>query len=231
MSKKIIIALFALMMIFPSPARADKEFPQKIQNMITKIQEKAKLYQEKVTELKTKVMEAKERAENFKSQAMGAVDKAKGNFAAAVGGDPKALKNLSKIPDGIPNPIKADDQDKVAEAVGEKYNPPVEEGNDDEQYENIEQIKRELMQDAVSTLYAIGHSKKALLMEEPAPQDVDMNDQAAVQREVNIMALDIVGHMSEIYLMESALQTYQYTQNITGLQREAVKSEEEQKNE
>jgi hypothetical protein len=87
------------------------------------------------------------------------------------------------------------------------------------------------MQDAVSTLYAIGHSKKALLTEEPTPQDVDMNDQAAVQREVNIMALDIVGRMSEIYLMESALQTYQYTQNITGLQREAVKSEEEQKNE
>ena len=231
MSKKIIIAFFALMIAFPSPALADKEFPQQIQNMIAKIQEKAKLYQEKINEYKTKIMQAKERAENFKSQAMGAVDKAKGNLAAAAGGDLKALKNLSKIPDGIPNPVTAESKEEVANAISEKYNPPVQEGNDDKQYEEVEQIKRELMQYAVSELYAHGHVAKALLMEEPEPREVDMDDQTAIQREINIMALDIVGRMAEIYTSESMLQTYQYAQNMKDIKRDVVESEEEQKNE
>jgi len=232
MRKLFVIITLALIMNVPVSARADQEFLQKIQSMLATIQEKAKLYQEKVNELKTQVMQQVEQAKDAASKAKNAASSVKGELMEAaqgvVSGSLNGVQSLSARMEGISDPTEGTNKEEVAEEVSAKYNPPLKKGeNTDEQYEEITQIKQELMQDAVSSLYGIGHAMRAKLLEEKAPRDVNMSDTGEIQRETNLAALGAVERLSQLYLMESMLQSYQFTQAMTDIKREAPEEEEE----
>ena len=232
MRKLFVIIILALIMNVPAPAQADQEFLQKIQSMLATIQEKAKLYQEKVNELKTQVMQQVEKAKDAASKAKNAANSVKGELIEAAkgvaSGSLDGVKSLSARMEGISDPTVGTNKEEVAAEVSAKYNPPIKKGeNSDEQYEEIKQIKQELMQDAVSSLYGIGHAMRAKLLEEKAPREINKHDTGETQRETNLVALGIVERLSQIYLMESMLQSYQFTQAMTDIKREAPEEEEE----
>ena len=100
----LIIVMIAISI--PLSAKADKDFLQKIQNMVQTVQEKGMLFQEKIQEIKDMKKSLAEAAQSVKDSAIGAVADIKGAAGDMVGsvtsgvdvinvGDAEKIKTLA----------------------------------------------------------------------------------------------------------------------------------------
>ena len=100
------LIIVIITMCIPLSAKADKDFLQKIQNMVQTVQEKGMLFQEKVQEIKDMKKSLAEAAQSVKDSATGAVADIKGAAGDMVGsvtsgvdvinvGDAEKIKTLA----------------------------------------------------------------------------------------------------------------------------------------
>ncbi len=85
MPRTWMLIIISIMIAFPSPVKADKDFLQKIQNMLQTVQEKGMLFQEKVQEIKDMKKSLAEAAQSVKDSATGAIADIKGAAGDMVG--------------------------------------------------------------------------------------------------------------------------------------------------
>lgn len=220
MRNKIFLSVvFALMVSLPFAAQADKDFIQKLQNIAKTVQEKGKSYQEQIQEYKDKFKSASEGV-------AGAAAEVQSGVQAAQNGDVDSLKQFGKRVEGLPSEANAD-KDEMAEAIQEKYVPKVGEGNDEENNEKAEAFIQEVMRNAVSKLYALGFTTRTLMQKEE-PRDVDMSDNRQMMQETNYKAIEMIERLTQIFILESALEEYQYTQSIKTMTIDVSAQEDEE---
>lgn len=218
MRNKIFLSVvFAVMVSLPLTARADKDFIQKLQNMAKTVQEKGKTFQEQVQEYKDEFKSASEGV-------AGAAAEVQSGVQAAQNGDVDGLKQFGKRVEGLPDGENVD-KDEMSEAIQDKYVPKVGEGNDDENNEKAQAFIQEVMRNAVSKLYALGFTTRTLMQKEE-PRDVDMTDTRQMMQETNFKAVEMIERLTQIFILESALEEYQYTQALKTMEIDTSEQED-----
>lgn len=106
--------------------------------------------------------------------------------------------------------------DEMAAAVRDNYILPVGEGNDNENHQKAQAVMQDLLRDSVSKIYAVAFTTRTQLAKEK-PRDIDMNNTGQMMDETNAKAIDMVNRLAKIYLLESLLQSHQYTQSLKTL--------------
>lgn len=220
MIRKFYIAvILALMLSFSFEARADKDFIQKIQTAVEKGQEKAKAYQEGVQSIK----------DDFKSAAegvAGAAAEVQSGISDISSVNLDEIKSLGKRIDGLPEG-KDVAPDEMSEAVADKYVPKAGQDNEDENFKQQQEQMQEIMRNAVSKLYAIGFTTRTNMLEEK-PQDVDMEDTSKMLQNTRDKAIEMIQRLSQIYLLEAAVEEYQYTQSLRTVKNDVSEDSEEE---
>lgn len=208
-NKICILAVIAFIICLPNSARADKEFIQKLQNIATTVQEKAKLAQEKIQEVKDKFKSLSEGAQGMAADIKSGIDSARNM-------DLDSLKDFGKRIEGLP--IGKDvEKDEMAGAIEENYVPKVGGGNDLEADRAAKEKMQEVLRNAVAKLYALGFTNRTSLQKEK-PRDVDMTDSRQMLQETNNKAIEVIDRLTQIYILEAAMEEYQYTQSLKNLQ-------------
>ena len=236
MFKKIGLCLFtAILLAFSSPAYADKEFIQKVQAMIGKAQEKAKTAQEAIQSNLDQIKSLREQAENMKEMAtedIASFDKA---LDAAQNLNVEKLKELNKIAEGL-DKIDPQDPEKATADLEKLYVPKQGEGNDSEAYKKAQEFMQDVLRKAATNLYATGFTTRTVMQKEK-PRDVDMSSSDKIAREIGLKSGEIIERLATIYLLESQMQNYQYTQAMKVMTVDAAATatdapkDEENKNE
>ena len=83
------------------------------------------------------------------------------------------------------------------------------------------------MRNAVSKLYAIGFTTRTNMLEEK-PQDVDMEDTSKMLQNTRDKAIEMIQRLSQIYLLEAAVEEYQYTQSLRTVKNDVSEDSEEE---
>lgn len=219
MIRKFYIAMIlALMLSFSFEARADKDFIQKIQTAVEKGQEKAKSFQEQVQKIKD---QAKGAAEGV----AGAAAEVQSGIADVTSGDFDKMKSLGKRVEGLPEG-KDVAPDEMSEAVADKYVPKAGQDNEDENFKQQQEQMQEIMRNAVSKLYAIGFTTRTNMLEEK-PQDVDMEDTSKMLQNTRDKAIELIQRLAQIYILEAAVEEYQYTQSLRTVKNDVSEDSEE----
>lgn len=129
--------------------------------------------------------------------------------------------------------VKAEEMsnDDMAAAVRDNYILPVGEGNDNENHQKAQALMQDVLRDSVAKIYAIAFTTRTQLAKEK-PRDIDMNNTGQMMDETNAKAIDMVNRLAKIYLLESLLQSHQYTQSLKTLTTDkSHESAEEKTNE
>ncbi len=129
--------------------------------------------------------------------------------------------------------VKAEEMsnDDMAAAVRDNYILPVGEGNDSENHQKSQALMQDVLRDSVAKIYAIAFTTRTQLAKEK-PRDIDMNNTGQIMDETNAKAIDMVNRLAKIYLLESLLQSHQYTQSLKTLTTDkSHESAEEKTNE
>ena len=129
--------------------------------------------------------------------------------------------------------VKAEEMsnDDMAAAVRDNYILPVGEGNDSENHQKSQALMQDVLRDSVAKIYAIAFTTRTQLAKEK-PRDIDMNNTGQMMDETNAKAIDMVNRLAKIYLLESLLQSHQYTQSLKTLTTDkSHESAEEKTNE
>lgn len=129
--------------------------------------------------------------------------------------------------------VKAEEMsnDDMAAAVRDNYILPVGEGNDNENHQKSQALMQDVLRDSVAKIYAIAFTTRTQLAKEK-PRDIDMNNTGQMMDETNAKAIDMVNRLAKIYLLESLLQSHQYTQSLKTLTTDkSHESAEEKTNE
>lgn len=129
--------------------------------------------------------------------------------------------------------VKAEEMsnDDMAAAVRDNYILPVGEGNDSENHQKAQALMQDVLRDSVAKIYAIAFTTRTQLAKEK-PRDIDMNNTGQMMDETNAKAIDMVNRLAKIYLLESLLQSHQYTQSLKTLTTDkSHESAEEKTNE
>ena len=213
-----ILAILAFIVFLPNSARADKEFIQKLQNILATAEEKAKLAQEKIQEVKDQAKSLSEGAQGMAADITSGVD-------AARNMDVDGLKDFGKRIESLPTG-KDVEKDEMAEAIEENYVPKVGAGNDLEADRVAKEKIQEILRHAVAKLYALGFTNRTALQKEK-PRDVDMSDSRQMLQETNNKAIEVIDRLAQIYILEAAMEEYQYTQSLKNLQNNVSEQEEE----
>jgi len=217
-NKICILAVFAFIVCLPNSARADKEFIQKLQNILATVEEKAKLAQEKIQEIKDKAKSLAEGAQGMAADIKSGID-------AARNMDLDTLKDMATRVEGLP--IGKDvEKDEMAGAIEENYVPKVGAGNDLEADKAAKEFIQEVLRNAVAKLYALGFTNRTALQKEK-PRDVDMTDSRQIFQETNSKINEVIDRLSQIYMLEAAMEEYQYTQSLKNLQNNVSEQEGE----
>ena len=106
------------------------------------------------------------------------------------------------------------------------YIPKVGEGNDIEVDKAAKEFIQEVLRNAVAKLYALGFTNRTALQKEK-PRDVDMSDSRQMLQEANNKAIEVIDRLAQIYILEAAMEEYQYTQSLKNLQNNTSNQEEE----
>ena len=209
MAKRYFLIIIAILLVYPLSVRADIDVIQKIQNKLQTIQEKVTTYQEKIQEYKDKIKEASEKAKEIKS-------KAESGLGAIQTLDVDKVKELGATQiEGIPS-LTESSNEEVAKAAEDKLLPKRGEGNDTETFKQQQEFLQATMRDSVARLYAFAFTTRTQLLKETVRDD-DMTDTNQMAAETNAKAIDIVNRLAKIYMLESLMQDYQYTQNLKTL--------------
>ena len=129
--------------------------------------------------------------------------------------------------------VKAEEMsnDDMAAAVRDNYILPVGEGNDSDNHQKAQALMQDVLRDSVAKIYAIAFTTRTQLAKEK-PRDIDMNNTGQMMDETNAKAIDMVNRLAKIYLLESLLQSHQYTQSLKTLTTDkSHESAEEKTNE
>lgn len=214
MRKFLRIFVVLLMISLPCTARADKEFIQKIQETLRKVQEKARTYQEKVQEIKDEVKNQAEQAKGFASQAQQLANDTVAGVKDLQNGDVEGLKKAHKTLEGMPDPNpKKTNPAKGVETIEQQLVTKPGEGDDDKKFDEAQEKMQEVLRQSVAELYAAGFTTRTNMQKEK-PRDVDMNDTGQMLQETNVKAIEIVNRLAQIYVLESLLENYQFTQSL-----------------
>lgn len=227
--RKIWKILLVLMIIsLPLTAQADKEFIQKIQDIIKNVQEKALAYQEQAQKLKDEMKNAAEQAKSYANDAKKLGSDIKSGIENVQNMDINAIKNTHLTVAAIPNPDpKKTDPDEAAGAVEEKIVPKTGEGDDDKNFEESQEKMQQILRQAVVELYAAGFTTRANMPKEK-PRDVNMNDTNQMLLETNAKAVEVINRLAQIFTLESMLESYQYTQGLKTLTVDASSQTDEE---
>lgn len=106
--------------------------------------------------------------------------------------------------------------DEMAAAVQKNYVLEVGEGGDSENHQKAQAFMQDVLRDSISKIYAFAFTTRTQLAKEK-PRDVDMNNTGQMMDETNAKAIDMVNRLAKIYLLESLLQSHQYTQSLKTL--------------
>lgn len=215
MRKIYIFAIFAVLLAFPFSAKADKEIIQKLQNIVTTVQEKGKYAQEQIQKIKDAFKSASEGDFGPLKAIKSSLDEIK---------DVDAFNQFGNRVEGLPDgdDVKKDD---MANAIEEKYVPKVGGGDSLEADRAAKEFIQEVLRNAVSKLYALGFTTRTVMQKEK-PRDVDMTDSRQMMQETNDKAVEIIDRLAQIYMLESAMEEYQYTQALKTLQQNVSEDEE-----
>lgn len=209
MAKRYFLMLIAILSVSPFSAKADIDAIQKIQNLMQTIQEKATTYQEKVQEYKDKFKEASEKAKEVKS-------KAESGLGTIQTLDVDKIKELGATQlEGIPS-LTDSSNEELAKAAQDKLLPKNGEGNDTEAFKQHQEYLQATMRDSIARLYAFSFTTRTQLLKETILDD-DMTDTNQMASEINAKAISMLNRWAKIYMLESAMQDYQYTQNLKTL--------------
>jgi len=212
-----ILAVLAIMVSLPFSAKADKEFLQKAQNILNTAQEKAKAAQEKIQELKDKLKSAAEGVSGVASDIKSAT-------SAVRSGDIDSLKQFGNRIEALPSSKDAE-KDEMAAAIEENYIPKTGQGNEDEKDREAKEFIQEVLRNATAKLYALGFTTRTNMQKEK-PRDVDMSDSRQMLQETNNKSIEMIERLAQIYMLESAIEEYQYTQALRSIQIDASTLEE-----
>ncbi|MBR1605349.1 MAG: hypothetical protein IJ660_04500 [Alphaproteobacteria bacterium] len=219
MNKQFLLLFIAMLLIPSFSAKADIDAIQKIQNLLQTVQEKATTYQEKIQEYKDQFKDASEKAKEIK-------DKAESGLSTIQTLDVDKIKELGATQiEGIPSLTDAPNEE-IAKAAQEKLLPKSGEGNDSEAFKQHQEIIQAAMRDSIARLYAFAFTSRTQLLKETIRDD-DMTDTNQMAAEVNAKAIDIVNRLAKIYMLESLMQEYQYTQSLKTLTVDMTAKQEE----
>ncbi len=127
--------------------------------------------------------------------------------------------------------VKAEEEmsnDDMAAAVRDNYILPVGEGNDSENHQKAQALMQDVLRDSVAKIYAVAFTTRTQLAKEK-PRDVDMNNTGQMIDEANAKAIDMINRLAKIYLLESLVQTHQYTQALKTLTVDKTEESTEEK--
>ena len=228
MLKKIGLCLLtACLLAFSSPAYADKEFIQKVQALIGKVQEKAKTAQEAIQSNLDQIKSLREQAENMKEMATEDLAAFNKVLDEAQNLNIDKLKELNKVVEGL-DKIDPNDPEKAMQDLEKIYVPTQGEGNDSEAHKKAQAFMQDVMRKAATNLYAIGFTTRTVMQKEK-PRDVDMTSSDKIAREIGFKSGEIIERLATIHLLESQMQNYQYTQAMKVMTVDTSAQKEEDK--
>ena len=219
MNRRYTLGIVAMLSIFPFSAKADIDAIQKIQNLLQTVQEKATTYQEKLQEYKDQVKDASEKAKEVKSMS-------ETGLSTIQTLDTDKIKELGAVKiEGIPNSEETSSEE-VAKAAQDKLLPKQGKGNDTEIFKKQQEYLQDVMRDSIARLYAFAFTTRTQLLKETIRDD-DMTDTNQIAAEVNAKAIDVINRLAKIYMLESMMQDYQFTQTLKTLAVDAAAQAEE----
>lgn len=216
---RYILLVIAFFMFAPvNEAHADIEFVQKIQNMLGKIQQKAKEVQEKIEKVKAEIMSKVQAVKDAKS-------KVEGGMKQLKAGNIKDLKKLNTVADGLKDVDFKKDKDAGSKAIEENFTTPEEGGDSVEKQKELDEYIQEVLRDSYSKLYAVAYATRANFTKEE-PRDVDMSATDQILMEANMKAASCVERMAIIYVLESMIQSSKYIETMSTVKINASTEEE-----